>query len=443
MFQIPGSLIMQLYNKFVAEARCGPSCILPFNQLVIDANGDCYPCQALRGKNEFKMGNIFKDEFNDIWNGDLIKTFRKKMMNGERTFKCDFYCHRDYEVSCKSLNPISFFPKFIQNIDKIKPDGTVDFEPSIYFLKTSNICNLSCQYCKEDSSTTWALTNNKLFDKNFSTEKKDAINDHLINTILNHSNDLECVYFSGGEPSLVPSYNDMLEQLLNKKGKNIKVASASNISVLNKNSIKFFNLLNEFNNSMLFCSIDAKDDTNNFIRMNSSFIETEKTFTYIKTNLKNINIYINSVISIFNVFDIFKFHKSWYEKNLLEIDDFRYVLCQTPKIFNLLYLSDELKSKIITSFNDYILWLKQNEKQNDDYPNNGIRNYDYLKKYVIDMLSNQFPDIDDFIDTRKKQKEYLFKICTKYNLPESLSYLKEEFNRPVLKLNKKLIYVNP
>ena len=58
------------------------------------------------------------------------------------------------------------------------------------------------------------------------------------------------------------------------------------------------------------------------------------------------------------------------------------------------------------------------------------------------MLSNQFPDIDDFIDTRKKQKEYLFKICTKYNLPESLSYLKEEFNRPVLKLNKKLIYVN-
>jgi len=193
---------------------------------------------------------------------------------------------------------------------------------------------------------------------------------------------------------------------------------------------------------MLFCSIDAIDDTNDFIRMNSSFLETEKTFTHIKTNLKNINIYINSVISIFNVFDIFKFHRCWYEKNLLEIDDFRYVLCQAPKLFNLLYLSDELKSRIATSFNDYISWLKQNEKQNDDYPNNGIRNYDYLKKYVIDMLSNQFPDIEDFIDTRKKQKEYLYKICTKYELPESLLYLKEEFNRPVLRINKKLIYVN-
>jgi radical SAM protein with 4Fe4S-binding SPASM domain len=433
---------MQLYNRFISEARKGPSCILPFNQLVIDANGDCFPCQALRGKPEYNMGNIFNNSFNDIWNGENIKSFRKKMIENKRSEKCDFYCHRDYEVSCKSLNPIHFFPKFIKNINRINNDGSVDYKPSIFFLKTSNICNLSCQYCKSDSSTTWSMINNKLFNHNYSIVKKDAINDKLIQTIIDNSDDLECLYFSGGEPSLVPSYSRMLEKLLDKKGKYINVASASNISILNKSSIKFFNLLNQFDSSMLFCSIDATDDTNDFIRMNSSFSETEKTFTYIKNNFKNINVYINSVISIFNALDIFNFHKSWYEKNLLEIDDFRYVLCQSPKIFNLLYLSDDLRNKIINSFNNYIQWLKQNEKQNDDYPNNGIRNYVYLKKYVVDMLTNEFPDITDFIDTRKKQRDYLLKINAHYKLPESLFYLKEEFNRPVLRINKKLIYVN-
>ena len=301
---------MELYNRFISEARRGPSCILPFNQLVIDANGDCFPCQALRGKPEFNMGNIFKDRFNDIWNGDIIKSFRKKMINGERSLRCDFYCHKDYEVSCKSLNPISFFPKFINNINKIKGDGTVDFEPSIYFLKTSNICNLSCHYCKEDSSTTWSLTNNKLFGKNFNTNRKDAINENLIKTIITHSNDLECLYFSGGEPSLVPSYNLMLKELLNKKGKHIKVASASNVSLLTDNSKEFFTLLGEFSDSMLFCSIDAIDETNNFIRMNSKFDETEKTVSFIKNELKNIKVYVNSVISIFNALSIFDFR--WY-----------------------------------------------------------------------------------------------------------------------------------
>lgn len=434
---------MNLYDKFTLEARKGPSCILPFNQLVIDANGDCFPCQALRGKPEFNMGNIFKDKFNDIWNGDIIKTFRKKMINGERTLRCDFYCHKDYEVSCKSLNPISFFPKFINNINKIKSDGTVDYEPSIYFLKTSNICNLSCHYCKEDSSTAWSLTNNKLFGKNFNTNKKDAINDILIQTILSHSNDLECLYFSGGEPSLVPSYNLMLKELLDKKGNNIKVASASNVSLLTPNSKEFFKLLNEFNDSMLFCSIDAIDDTNNFIRMNSNFDETEKTVSYIKTELKNIRVYINSVISTFNALSIFDFHKSWFNKGLLEIDDFRYVLCQNPKIFNILYLSDRYRLKIIDYFNQYISWLKENENQNDDYPNNGIRNYEYLKRYVVDLLSNSYPDIEDFLNVRLKQQEYFNTInnTQKYRIPPALVELNNEINSKVLKYNKKTIYV--
>jgi radical SAM protein with 4Fe4S-binding SPASM domain len=433
---------MNLREAFISQARRGPLCILPFNQLVIDANGDCYPCEALRGHAEFNLGNIHKLEFQQIWNGELIKSFRRTMMEQKRTPSCDFSCHEDYERSCKSLNPISSFPKFIQNIDKIDKDGTVGFLPSTFFLKTTNICNLACQYCKEESSTTWSSTNNLLFNKKYSTVKKDS-NENLADIIIKNSADLECIYFSGGEPSLVPSYSLVLEKILNAKGANLKVAAASNLSLLNDTSKKFFNLISKFNSSMIFCSIDSHNETNDFIRMFSTFDKTKQTFEYIKVNHPNIQLYINSVISIFNVMSIFDFHKEWYDKGLVEVDSFRYVLCQFPKIFNILYLSDELKKKIIDKFNMYINWLKEKEIKNNDYPNNNIRNYIYLKNNVNKMLSNTFATVDDFINVRREQKTYMKKISSsKFKLPKDLSFIEEEFNKPVIRYNKKLIYVN-
>lgn len=433
---------MDLYKSFLDQARFGPLCILPFNQLVIDSEGDCYPCEALRGHKEFNLGNIHKQDFQEIWNGELIKSFRRVMLEKKRTPSCDFSCHEDYERSCKSLNPISSFPKFIQNINKIESNGTVNFLPSTFFLKTTNICNLACQYCKEESSTTWSSTNNKIFSKSFNTEKKDS-NKGLADIIVKNSSDLECIYFSGGEPSLVSSYSDVLEQILYKKGPNLKVAAASNVSLLNSNSKRFFNLLSKFNSPTVFCSIDSFNETNDFIRMHSTFLKTQETFEYIKNNHPNIGMFINSVISIFNIFTIFDFHKNWYEKKLISIDSFRYVLCQFPKIFNILYLSDEVKIKIIDYFSQYINWLTQNESKNNDYPNNGIRNYIYLRKNILDMLQNHYPEPLDFIKVRKEQKEYLKKIKnSKILIPNSLEYLEEELNKPVVRYNGKLLYVN-
>lgn len=433
---------MDLYNSFKEQARFGPLCILPFNQLVIDANGDCFPCEALRGQQEFNLGNIYTTHFQEIWNGELIKSFRKRMLDQKRTSSCDLACHGEYETSCKSLNPINFFPKFINNINKINLDGSVNFLPSTFFLKTSNICNLSCQYCKEESSTTWSATNNKLFNKNYKVEKKDSISEKLGEIIVNNSADLECLYFSGGEPSLVPSYSRLLEYILKNKGKNIKVAAASNISVLNDTSKKFFSLLNQFDDSMLFCSIDSHDEINDYIRLMSSFNRTKQTFEYIKNNLPNIKIHINSVISIFNSLSIFDFHKEWYNEGLVKIDSFRYVLCQFPKMFNILYLSDDCKEKIIAYFEQYIDWLKNNESNNNDYPNNGIRNHLYLKKFVIDLLRTKFPDRNDFIEIRKKQIEYLKAIKrSDFKIPDKLLFLESEFKKPVIKVNSKLLHV--
>lgn len=77
-------------------------CSLPYEELVICANGDVTPC-ALDIRNSFVMGNIFKDDFRMIWNGEKYRDFRKTVNHDINSINICVDC-------CKKNNP-DFFLK--------------------------------------------------------------------------------------------------------------------------------------------------------------------------------------------------------------------------------------------------------------------------------------------------------------------------------------------
>jgi radical SAM protein with 4Fe4S-binding SPASM domain len=54
-------------------------CNLPYIYTFVQSNGEVFPCTD---KLDYPLGNVYKQNFNDIWNGSKMVEFRKNYLNG-------------------------------------------------------------------------------------------------------------------------------------------------------------------------------------------------------------------------------------------------------------------------------------------------------------------------------------------------------------------------
>lgn len=69
--------VWQLYND--APLKKLRVCIFPWNSLMINLNGDVYPCCRLNTFLPAKMGNIFEQNLSQIWNSEKYQKFREEI----------------------------------------------------------------------------------------------------------------------------------------------------------------------------------------------------------------------------------------------------------------------------------------------------------------------------------------------------------------------------
>jgi len=62
-------------------------CPLPWFSTYITVDGDVRPCCSFPINPEANMGNILKEDFKDIWNGERYKKFRTAIRSGKRPYK--------------------------------------------------------------------------------------------------------------------------------------------------------------------------------------------------------------------------------------------------------------------------------------------------------------------------------------------------------------------
>jgi radical SAM protein with 4Fe4S-binding SPASM domain len=69
-------------------------CFQPWEYAMVSAEGDVLPCCAIVGSDKASvMGNVFQQDFKDIWNGASFKDFRRRAADGtnELCNKCPYY----------------------------------------------------------------------------------------------------------------------------------------------------------------------------------------------------------------------------------------------------------------------------------------------------------------------------------------------------------------
>ena len=234
---------------------------------------------------------------------------RQQLLRGERPKQCDV-CFRKEDLGAISMRESS-----VGNLDvrsRLISFGKEDSvpPPSHLQLRLSGLCNLACVMCNSSFSSLWEKELSKMRPNQEWMETYHPVSkkgersvDSIIDYVLRISDQLQGIYFTGGETSTCPHVKKILSQLIDLGRTDIKISVVSNLSSL---SDDFYSLLDRFQQVRLHCSVDAYGSANEYIRWPMRWEKFDSNLRSIVSS-KHYDIALDIAyqnLSLFSLFDL-------------------------------------------------------------------------------------------------------------------------------------------
>jgi organic radical activating enzyme len=175
--------------------------------------------------------------------------------------------------------------------------------------------------------------------------------------VLEYIEDVEEIYFAGGEPLIMEEHYQLIEELEKRKLYHILLRYNTNFSILNFKSKSILETWNKFKNVHVSASIDGSFTLGEKIREGfnwNQFIENRNKMIQI---CPDIYFEITPTVSTLNIENIPKLHQYLVNNNLLDINHIYLNLLERPLQYNLKSLTLENKISAKKTIQKHINWL--------------------------------------------------------------------------------------
>lgn len=234
-------------------------CVMPHIGLAVQNNGDFCVCNV--NDASFKTNNhevmfVHKDQLSSAWNSYTRRMIGAALDRDRAVTSCKT-CF-DFEAAGKKSQRIMFNEQY----SNVAPLGN---QPRVLILKPGNTCNLACRMCNAETSSGWYRDSHAVAQLNGDTrtlheytEKYEHIrngfskhNTQLWETFVEWMSGIEQLDIYGGEPMLMPTLFDSLEQVQHKTA---KLTLHTNGTIFNT---KYLRTLASYRSVDLHISIDS------------------------------------------------------------------------------------------------------------------------------------------------------------------------------------------
>lgn len=278
-----------------------PICYAPFIGLFAKPHKNIYaPCCFSLQKNEHYTS------VNDYWTHERTIETREKLLKGEWPKDCEYCKIRSGNIH---NTDIPMWDSIYNNAEKIfgklaidPRNGNSSAYPIQIDYRSSNICNLKCRMCSPSNSTLIdaEVKNNKTLQEFLTPYKKFSSEDEFIE-FLKKCN-LYRIKFLGGEPTVDKKVIKLLEYLVETVPyeKRPQIHITTNGLSFNK---KFRHILHNFSSVQIKFSLDAIEDTLEYIRTNSRWYKIKRNISWI-TSKYDFKYGFNTVLMPYNIFSL-------------------------------------------------------------------------------------------------------------------------------------------
>jgi organic radical activating enzyme len=333
-------------------------------------DGRAYPCCL--GEMWEPLGDLRKNTMEEVWNDTPYKTMRVNMLE-EKSCK---ECTKCYELEANGFFSMrnSFskdFGHLIELTDKTNADGSLDdFTLRYYDIRFSNLCNFRCRTCGPIFSSNWYNDHIKLYNKKpdvlgremSSVEYAGRHKYDMWEQMQEHIPNLEQIYFAGGEPLIMEEHYMILKELVKRELFHVRLIYNTNFSVFKYKDQDVFELWKLFDSVSVGASLDDSYARGEYMRKGQVWEETEENRRRMMEICPNVDFYVSSTVSLYNVLHITEFHRDWVAKGLVRPQDWNVNLCQSPDRDRADVLPQVYKETAIAKIEEHLAWLEPQDK---------------------------------------------------------------------------------
>jgi radical SAM protein with 4Fe4S-binding SPASM domain len=334
-------------------------CLAPWMHLHILAEGVVTPCCETRQA----LGNINRQSFADIWNGEKMKEIRAQMLRGERVAGCR-KCFDKEDAGVTSLR--NYFNKrrghqFDTVIGSDGQGNAPNAAPRYYDIRFSNICNFRCRSCWHGSSSRWFADGVALGvtagDRPIIHGVEDAPS--LFRQIDEFLPDVEQIYFAGGEPCITDEHYQLLDILIARGCTDVELVYNTNLSVTAYKGRDLLELWRKFSNVEVRASIDAIGARGELMRKEQDWKTTVENARRLRHHCPHIDFRTDTTVSVFNILHLPHMFRELAALDFTRIDQMRMHLLQDPDFYNIRILPPAWKAKARAGLADLELWFEE------------------------------------------------------------------------------------
>ena len=256
-------------------------CAIPWTGFYLEPNGDIKNCVISKDV----MGNIEKDSIQQIIKDNPT---RKQMLEGKYPSSCAG-CYLQEKHTGHSLRT----GLNSQYGNLISEDVTPEMRVKYLDIRSSNLCNMACIMCGSPYSSNWYADEKTLFYKPSSPKKfinitKETENDIIDNII---SDDIDLVYFAGGEPLITPYHYQLIEKLISMGISNdIKLRYNTNLSTLKYKKIDLAERWSHFKSVEIAASIDMIGEQAELHRYGTNWKKISEHLHTVRYDIPNVSL---------------------------------------------------------------------------------------------------------------------------------------------------------
>lgn len=332
-------------------------CMMPWTHLHFWPNGTVYPCCMTNDV----VDDLNKSSLKEAWNSEDMKQLRLDMLAD----KPNKICNRCYELESNGGHTLRMsgrrkFAHHYDLVEKTNDDGSLDEMRLPYIdFRFSNICNFRCRTCGPDLSSSWYDDHVKIMPKHGNPKIIRPKNeDEIWNEIEPYIDQLEEIYFAGGEPLIMEEHYRILKKLAEKKLWHVNLKYNTNFSILKYKDLDVLDIWNQFKDVRVGASLDAMGERAEYIRKGTNWNNIVKNRKQMLERCPQVHFFISATISNMNVLHVPDMFRTWAEEGMIEPHNINCNILLFPPEYRIDTLTKEYKEKAVKKWQEHINWFK-------------------------------------------------------------------------------------